>query len=73
MFGLLLNCVGYFTITPLLRQFVSSQYFGERGLSLLKTVGFDKLNQLYPSLLRRYVNSDIYRDDAFLFESLRAL
>ncbi len=29
---------------------------GERGLSLPKTVGFDRLNQLCPRLLRRYRN-----------------
>ncbi len=37
---------------------------GDRGLSLSKTVGFDKLNQLCPRLLRRYLFEEKKRRDA---------
>jgi hypothetical protein len=35
------------------RSGICSKFWGERGLSLSKAVGFDRLNQLRRNLLRR--------------------
>ncbi len=38
---------------------IFSIFRGERGLSLSKAVGFDRLNQLCRDLLRRYIQDDV--------------